>query len=76
MKKKKFTPNTIKTLRRKYELFESRYRGTDNCINRDSEHHVGRWSKEELLEQQYRMGLRDAYGEVVDKLRRVLGTPL
>jgi hypothetical protein len=75
VKKRKFTPNTIKTLRRKYQYFEDRYTGTDNCINRDSEHHVGRWSKEELLEQQYRMGLRDAYQDVVGKLERILGTP-
>ena len=75
MNKRKFTTNTIKTLKRKYQYFEDRYSATDNCINRDSEHHVGRWSKEELLEQQYRMGLRDAYRDVVTELERILGTP-
>jgi len=69
---KRLTPNTLRTLRRKYEEFSRAYRCTDKEINWEGEGHVGRWTAEEMREIQYRMGYRDAMGEVTTSLSRIL----
>ena len=73
---KRLTPNTLRTLRHKYEEFERAYRCTDKEINWEGEAHVGKWKAEEMREIQYKMGYRDAMGEVASSFRRILGVTL
>jgi len=72
--RKRLKPHTFRTLRRKYEEFARSYRCTDKEINWEGEGHVGRWTAEEMREIQYKMGYRDAMGEVARSLQRILGT--
>lgn len=72
--RKRLSPSTLRTLRRKYEAIERAYRCTDKEINWEGEGRVGRWTAEEMREIQYKMGYRDAMGVAARSLQRILGT--
>lgn len=72
--RKRLTPTTLRTLRRKYQDIERSYRVTDKEINWEGEGHVGRWTAEEMREIQYKMGYRDAMGVAARSFQRILGT--